>query len=156
MDSFDYDSLDRYIRKFKRNIINKLESSNFAEKDMKNQSDLLCMVLDYSPKAYDEKKLIKKIEIKQNSIKMDDLLEKNQNIIPLNLNKQTSEENSFDSPKLSKLSKVSSIIGIDNREISSKEKENSVQKKVKNIINDIMEDVISINSIKKNIKSIII
>ena len=165
MDSFDYDSLDRYIRKFKRNIINKLETSNFAEKDIKNQSDLLCMVLDYSPKAYDEKKFIKKIEIKQNSINLDDLIEKNHNIIPLNLNRQTSEENSYDSsekgsaPRLSKLSKLSSRIGIENKEFSSKDKdknkENSVQLKIKNILNDIMEDVISINLVNKKIKSMI-
>jgi hypothetical protein len=113
MDSFDYDSLDRYIRKFKRNIINKLESTNISEKDLKNQSDLLCMVLDYSPKMYDEKKLIKKIEIKPSAFLLEDLNNEKNNIRSLILEKQVSnEENSFDSDKEQtiKLSRLSSKI----------------------------------------------
>ena len=94
MDSFDYDSLDRYIRKFKRNIIGKLETTNLSEKDLKNHSDLLCMVLDYSPKMYDEKKYLKKIEIKPSTFLLEDLNEKN-NIRSLVLEKQVSnDENS--------------------------------------------------------------
>ncbi len=99
MDSFDYDSLDRYVRKFKRNIINKLESSNLIEKDLKNQSDLLCMVLDYSPKIYIEKKFNKRIEIKPNPLILEDLVEKN-NTRSLVLDKQVSnEDNSYESEK---------------------------------------------------------
>lgn len=113
MDSFDYESLDRYLRKFKRNIINKLECTNLCEKDLKNQSDLLCMVLDYSPKIYDEKKYMKKIEIKPSAFLLDDLnIEKN-NIRSFILEKQVSnEENSFDSDKEQtiKLSRLSSKI----------------------------------------------
>lgn len=113
MDSFDYDSLDRYIRKFKRNIINKLESTSISEKDLKNQSDLLCMVLDYSPKMYDEKKFIKKIELKPSTMLLDDLNNEKNNIRSLILEKQVSnEENSFDSDKEQtiKLSRLSSKI----------------------------------------------
>lgn len=160
MDSFDYDSLDRYIRKFKRNIINKLETSNFAEKDIKNQSDLLCMVLDYSPKNYDEKKFIKKIEIRSDTIKLDDLIEKKYNDVPLKLNRKTSEESSSGSPERGsgpKLSKLSSKIRIGSGEFISRNskdkiKENSVQLKIKNILFDIMDDVISINLSNKKAK----
>lgn len=112
MDSFDHDSLDRYIRKFKRNIIGKLETTNLSEKDLKNHSDLLCMVLDYSPKMYDEKKYLKKIEIKPSTFLLEDLNEKN-NIRSLVLEKQVSnDENSFDSDKEQtiKLSRLSSKI----------------------------------------------
>jgi len=160
MDSFDFDSLDRYIRKFKRNIINKLEGSNFTEKDMKNQSDLLCMVLDYSPKVYDEKKFNKKIEIKPNAFKLDEIIEKNPSIVPLNLNKQTSDDNSYDSSekgsgaKLSKLSKLSSKIENEFKEIKEftvKEKDCSIQQTIKQILNDIISDIVenSTNSSKK-------
>jgi len=113
MDSFDFDSLERYIRKFKRNIINKLESTNLSEKDLKNQSDLLCMVLDYSPKMYDEKKFIKKIEIKPSAMLLDDLNNEKNNIRSLILEKQVSnDDNSFDSEKEQtiKLSRLSSKI----------------------------------------------
>jgi hypothetical protein len=56
MDNFDSESLDKYIRKYKKNIISKLEHFQLTEKEMRNQSDLLCMVLDYSPRVAEEKK----------------------------------------------------------------------------------------------------
>ena len=112
MDSFDFESLDRYIRKFRRNIINKLENINLSEKEMKNQADLLCMVLDYSPKMYDEKKIMKKIEIKPCNLFLPEQNEKN-NTRSLILEKHVSnDENSFDSEKEQtiKLSRLSSKI----------------------------------------------
>jgi hypothetical protein len=57
MDNFDYDSLENYIRKYKRNIVNKLENIQLNEKSMRNQADLLCMVLDYSPRIVEERKV---------------------------------------------------------------------------------------------------
>lgn len=58
MDNFDYESLDKYIRKYKRNIVNKLENITLTESEMRNQSDLLCMVLDYSPRICEERKIL--------------------------------------------------------------------------------------------------
>lgn len=58
MDNFDIDSLDKYIRKYKKNIVNKLDNFQLTEREMRNQSDLLCMVLDFSPRVIEEKKLI--------------------------------------------------------------------------------------------------
>lgn len=151
MDSFDYDSLERYIRKFKRNIINKLENTNFSEKDLKNQSDLLCMVLDYSPKVYDEKKFIKKIEIKPSAFLLEDYAEKN-NIRSLILEKQVSnDENSFDSSadkdqtiKLSRLS--SKICNRDSNSILSKtpNKENIIYINVKAIVKEIITSALQL------------
>jgi len=113
MDSFDYDSLERYIRKFKRNVINKLESTNLLEKDLKNQSDLLCLVLDYSPKIYDQQKCIKKIELKPSLSLLDGLNEKKE-IRSFILEKHASHEGDspYDSDKdhTIKLSKLSSKI----------------------------------------------
>jgi hypothetical protein len=57
MDNFDLESLEKFIRRYKRNIVNKLENIQLTEKEMRNQSDLLCMVLDYSPRQLEEKKL---------------------------------------------------------------------------------------------------
>jgi len=56
MDNFDLDSLEKFIRKYKRNIVGKLENLQLTEKEMRNQSDNLCMVLDYSPRVLEEKK----------------------------------------------------------------------------------------------------
>ena len=117
MDSFDYESLDRYIRKFKRNLIIKLENSNYHEIDLKNQSDLLCMVLDYSPKFYDEKKNFnKKIIIKPSSLFLEELNEKNDTktffLEKQNSNDQESSES--EKEQTIKLSRFSSKI--DNKE----------------------------------------
>ena len=57
MDNFDLEFLEKFIRKYKRNIVNKLENIQLTEKEMRNQSDLLCMVLDYSPRQIEERKL---------------------------------------------------------------------------------------------------
>ena len=58
MDNFDLETLDRYIKKYKRNIVTKLESVKLSEKEIRNQSDNLCMVLDYSPKIIEERKMM--------------------------------------------------------------------------------------------------
>jgi hypothetical protein len=56
MDNFDLESLDRYIRKYKRNIVNKFENVYLTENEMRNQADLLCMVLEYSPRIAEERR----------------------------------------------------------------------------------------------------
>lgn len=60
MDNFDVESLERYTRKFKRNIVAKLENSQFTEKSLRVQADLLCMVLEYSPRIIEERKIMGK------------------------------------------------------------------------------------------------
>jgi hypothetical protein len=61
MDNFDLESLDKYIRKYKRNIVTKFENVFFTESEMRNQSDLLCMVLEYSPRISDERRVYGRI-----------------------------------------------------------------------------------------------
>jgi hypothetical protein len=58
MDNFDLESLEKFIRKYKRNIVGKLENIQLTEKEMRNQSDNLCMVLDYSPRLIEERKIM--------------------------------------------------------------------------------------------------
>ena len=54
MDNFDEDSLNSYITNSKKHIITKLDSYTIYQREMRLHSDLLCMVLDYSPKIVDE------------------------------------------------------------------------------------------------------
>ena len=57
MDSFDIDTVDKYVKQYKRKIVSKLETYNLKERDLKNHSDLLCMVLEYSPRAIEDRKV---------------------------------------------------------------------------------------------------
>jgi hypothetical protein len=57
MDSFDVETVEKYVKQYKRKIVNKLETFNINEKDLKSHADLLCMVLEYSPRAMDERKV---------------------------------------------------------------------------------------------------
>ena len=57
MDSFDIDTVDKYVKQYKRKIVSKLETYNLKERDLKNHSDLLCMVLEYSPRSIEDRKV---------------------------------------------------------------------------------------------------
>ena len=57
MDNFDLETIEKFIRKYKRNIVSKLENVQLTEKELRNQSDNLCMVLDYSPRLVDDRKI---------------------------------------------------------------------------------------------------
>lgn len=50
MDTFDVNTLEVYIKKYKSNIVNKLDTLLLNDKTITNQCDDMCMVLDYSPK----------------------------------------------------------------------------------------------------------
>jgi hypothetical protein len=134
MDNFDYESLEKYIRKYKRNIVNKLENFKMTENEMRNQSDLLCMVLDYSPRVVEERKLLgksfiynskDKYKIKTNSLTYADIKDKANNQRSLILEKINSNDESS-SPddenngtiKLSRLS--SKLNGVSKIEINKK------------------------------------
>ena len=66
MDLFDIDALDFQIKEYKKEIISKLHQEKVTEKNMKNSSDLICQVLDFSPKT---KSIVtvSKIELKNNN-----------------------------------------------------------------------------------------
>ncbi len=51
MDCIYSESLDSRINRFKSNIMKKLNSINFTQNDLQQNSDLICMVLEYSPKV---------------------------------------------------------------------------------------------------------
>lgn len=50
MDTFDVTTLEAYIKKYKSNIVNKLDTLILNDKTITNQCDDVCMVLEYSPK----------------------------------------------------------------------------------------------------------
>ena len=57
MDSFDIDTVDKYVKQYKRKIVSKLETYNLKERDLKSHSELLSLVLEYSPRGIDERKV---------------------------------------------------------------------------------------------------
>lgn len=67
MDCIYAESLDQFIRKFKQGVINKLNSINLEEEEIHHQSDLICMVLDYSPKLKENISLSNNLMNQENS-----------------------------------------------------------------------------------------
>lgn len=51
MDIFTFDTLNRYIKNYKHDIILKLSNDKFTDKNISAKADLVNMVLDYSPKV---------------------------------------------------------------------------------------------------------
>ena len=49
MDTFTIDTLQKYIKRYKRDIVLKLANEKFTDKNISTQADLINMVLDYSP-----------------------------------------------------------------------------------------------------------
>lgn len=63
MDCFHRESLDKYIKNYKCGVLQKLEKSKLYSKELTSKSDLLCMVLDYSPRIVEESRLYGKKKI---------------------------------------------------------------------------------------------
>ena len=159
MDNFDFDSLENYIKKYKRNIVNKLENIQLNEKSLRNQSDLLCLVLDYSPRIVEEKKMMEKIKIKNNNL-IPELADRMISNRSLNLESkqnegdEESEEESKDSKegiiKLSRFSsKLSSI-----EQPSKMQDEMTINMIFKLFVNNLIENAMDCaeNKKKENIK----
>lgn len=67
MDNFDLESIDTYIKKYKANIVNKLNITTMNENTITNNCDDICMVLDYSPQLKRRLKYNEKYEIESNT-----------------------------------------------------------------------------------------
>jgi hypothetical protein len=61
MDCIYTEQLESRINKFRSNIVKKLNTTNFTTYELQQNSDLICMVLDYSPKIQDTLNLSTKI-----------------------------------------------------------------------------------------------
>lgn len=93
MDSFDISSLDSFIKKYKEDIKGKLDSLQLNSKTIANQSDLVCMVLDYSLNIKGSSKQSKKYKIKNESNHLPDLIMKSNANRSLTLERPVSESN---------------------------------------------------------------
>ena len=76
MDIFEIETLERNEKKIKRKIVEQLNCIQINDKNLQNQSKLINMVLDYSPKVtYTNKNTIfgKKIKLKENNNDNDEI-----------------------------------------------------------------------------------
>ena len=74
MDIFTVDTLNKYIKNYKHDIILKLSNDKFTDKNISSKADLVNMVLDYSPKVkttiqFPNKLDISKLQNKINKVK---------------------------------------------------------------------------------------
>ena len=74
MDIFTVDTLNKYIKNYKHDIILKLSNDKFTDKNISSKADLINMVLDYSPKVkttiqFPNKLDISKLQNKINKVK---------------------------------------------------------------------------------------
>jgi len=63
MDTFTLPTLNKYINNYKHDIILKLATEKFTEKNISTQADLVNMVLDYSPKIKSSFQFPEKIDL---------------------------------------------------------------------------------------------
>lgn len=56
MDCVYYEALDSHMKKYKSKIKSKLSRMGLDKRQLSNQCDLVCMVLDYSPVLKEEKR----------------------------------------------------------------------------------------------------
>lgn len=79
MDTYDIHFLNSIINDYKNGIKNRFSKIHMNHKDLKNNSDDLCLIWDYTPKIADEKKIKEKYKIKQ------EVFDQNNNNIELSL-----------------------------------------------------------------------
>lgn len=96
MDLFDIDALDFQIKEYKKEIISKLHQEKVTQKNMKNSSDLICQVLDFSPKT---KSIVtvSKIELKNNNNNLPDFVQKYPSNLSLDLASRQIDEDDKES-----------------------------------------------------------
>lgn len=66
MDYFDFATINSYITKNQKTIMNRLSSIELNERNLQNSSDLLCQVLDFSPTLCSDNRIKTKIKLKSN------------------------------------------------------------------------------------------
>ncbi len=96
MDTFDIESLESYVKRYKRDIVGKLETYKFNDKNFSNQSDLLTIVLDYTPKLKETQNFsLSKIKLKEKQESEITLLLKHRSNYSLNLEKTNEEDDNI-------------------------------------------------------------
>ena len=96
MDTFDIESLESYVKRYKRDIVGKLETYKFNDKNFSNQSDLLTIVLDYTPKLKETQIFsLSKIKLKEKQESEITMLLKHKSNYSLNLEKTNEDDDNI-------------------------------------------------------------
>ena len=82
MDYFDFKTISTFITKNKQNVESRLKDLQFTERTLQNSSDLLCQVLEYSPKLTSDPIPKQKLRLKATP-SLYDLLPKEENNIEI-------------------------------------------------------------------------
>ena len=93
MDTFTLNTLNKYINNYKHDIILKLVTENFTDKNISTQANLVNMVLDYSPKKKSTFQFPEKFDLTKFRTKPQTLQRQSKEKIPENINESKDEEN---------------------------------------------------------------
>ena len=97
MDAFTINTLQKYIKNYKRDIVLKLANEKFTDKNISTQADLINIVLDYSPTVkstiqYQDKINISRLKTKSSTKKK---LPHSIKLTDINESKEDEEANSL-------------------------------------------------------------
>ena len=138
MDTFTLNTLNKYINNYKHDIILKLATEKFTDKNISTQANLINMVLDYSPKKKSTFQLPEKFDLTKLRAKPQSLKGQIKEKISENINESKDEENSEQRNK-----SISSQKEENKSNISGKTSESAGDNNINNITN--------INNINNNI-----
>ena len=93
MDTFTLNTFNKYINNYKHDIILKLVTENFTDKNISTQANLVNMVLDYSPKKKSTFQFPEKFDLTKFRTKPQTLQRQSKEKIPENINESKDEEN---------------------------------------------------------------
>ena len=137
MDTFTLNTLNKYINNYKHDIILKLATEKFTDKNISTQANLVNMVLDYSPKKKSTFQFPEKFDLSKLRAKHQSLKRQSQEKISDSINESKDEENSEQR----------------NKSISSQKEENksNISRKTSESVGD--NNINNINNTNNNISS---
>ena len=137
MDTFTLNTLNKYINNYKHDIILKLATEKFTDKNISTQANLVNMVLDYSPKKKSTFQFPEKFDLSKLRAKHQTLKRQSQEKISDSINESKDEENSEQR----------------NKSISSQKEENksNISRKTSESVGD--NNINNINNTNNNISS---
>ena len=146
MDTFTLNTLNKYINNYKHDIILKLATEKFTDKNISTQANLVNMVLDYSPKTkttfqFPEKIDLSRLRTKPQSPKKQNRVNFSENSIEMKIEDNNDQKNS-NSNSQKEENKIN---------ISQKTSENASDNNINNNINNTSQT--PTENLKESIKS---
>ena len=146
MDTFTLNTLNKYINNYKHDIILKLATEKFTDKNISTQANLVNMVLDYSPKTkttfqFPEKIDLSRLRTKPQSPKKQNRVNFSENSIEMKIEDNNDQKNS-NSNSQKEENKIN---------ISQKTSESASDNNINNNINNTSQT--PTENLKENIKS---